>query len=122
GPERAALRPVSGRVEHEHVRRAHADAEGVQRPLVGLVGRAARDREALEPAFRDLAGGEAAEEGEYEPGADDGVTVTSDDVSETGEQACSFRVGVWAVRPAKVAELIGPTSGGAPGGVLTLDR
>src|SRR5207253_4413877 len=83
-PDRAALRRVSARVEDEHVRRAHADAEGVQRPLVGLVGRATRDREALEPAFRDLAGGEAAEEGEQEPGADDLPAVAGDDVSKAG--------------------------------------
>ena len=83
--DRVALRRVALRVEDDDVRRPDADAECLERALARLVGGLARDREALVPALRDLAGGEAAEEREHEPGADDGPAVTSDEVGEAGE-------------------------------------
>jgi len=80
--DRAALRRVAARAEDDDVGRPHATAEGFQRSLVRLVGGLARDREALVPALRDLAGGEAAEEREDDPGDDDGAPMTGDGVRE----------------------------------------
>src|SRR5438128_8955477 len=88
--DRAALRRVALRVEDDDVRWAHADAERLQGALVRLIGGLARDREALVPALRDLAGGEATEEGEHDPDGDDGPAITRDEVSEACEQAVSF--------------------------------
>src|SRR5439155_26195905 len=88
--DRAALGRVALRVEDDDVRWAHADAERLQGALVRLVGGLTRDREALVPALRDLAGGKATEEGEHDPDRDDGPAVASDQVSEACEQAVSF--------------------------------
>ena len=89
--DRSALRRVARGVEDDDVRRADTDAERLQRALVRLVGGLARDREALVPALRDLAGGEAAEQGEDDPDGDDGPAMTGDEMSEASEQAFSFR-------------------------------
>src|SRR5207247_10525338 len=85
--DRGALRRVGGRMEDDHVRRAHADAEGLQRLLGGLVAMLARDGEALVPALRDLSGGESAEDGEDEPDRDDWLPATRDEVTEASKQA-----------------------------------
>jgi hypothetical protein len=74
-------------MEDDDVRRAPPDAERMQGPLARLVRRLSWNRKALVPTLRDLAGREAAEEGQHEPGADDCPAVTSDEMSETGKQA-----------------------------------
>src|SRR5207302_6118180 len=48
------LGDVPARVEDGDERRLLAGAEGVQRPLIRLVGRITRNREALEPSLRHL--------------------------------------------------------------------
>src|SRR5581483_4135561 len=79
-------RHVAGSAVDDEIRRAQAAAEGVERALVRLVRLLAGDREALVPALRDLAGGEAAEEREDDPRADDVPPAAGDDVCEAGEQ------------------------------------
>src|SRR5205085_8150244 len=80
------MRRVARGVEDADVRRAYADTERLQGALVRLVGGLARDREALEPALRDAARGETAEQREHDPDCDDRPAMTGDDVSEAGEQ------------------------------------
>jgi hypothetical protein len=84
--DRVAFRCVTARVEDDDVRRANAGAERLQGSLVRLIGRLAGNGEALIPALRDTAGGEAAEEREDDPHPDDGPAMTGDEVSETSEQ------------------------------------
>ena len=86
---RFALRRVALGLEHDDVRRAIAGPEPIERPLVRLVGRVAGDRERLEPALRHLGGGEAAEDGERQPGQDDGLAVVGGGVSEASEHGNS---------------------------------
>ena len=74
-------------VEDRDERRLLAGAERLQRPLVRLVRGVARDRELLEPALRDLHRGEGAEEREPDPGYDDELPSTEDEVSETPQHA-----------------------------------
>src|SRR4029453_14226454 len=53
--------------------------------LVRLVGRLARDREALVPALRHAAGGKAAEQRQDHPGRDHPPPVPRDEVCEASE-------------------------------------
>src|SRR5437764_962769 len=62
-----------------------ADPEGLQRALASLVAGLARNREALIPALRDLPCGEASEDGEHDPEADDDEASTRDNMGETCE-------------------------------------
>ena len=87
---RFALGRVALGFEHDDVRRAIAGPEPIERPLVRLVGRVAGDRERLEPTLRHLGGGEAAEDGERQPGQDDGLAVVGGGVSEASEHGNSF--------------------------------
>jgi hypothetical protein len=72
-------------VEDDDVRRPHTGAERLQRPLIRLVCRLARDREALVPPFRDLPRGVRAEQREDDPHSDHEPAVSRDPVGETGE-------------------------------------
>jgi hypothetical protein len=82
---RFALGRVALRLEYDDVRGPIAATEPIERPLVRLVGRVAGDRDRLEPTLRDLGGREAAENGERQPGQDDGLAVVGGGVSEASE-------------------------------------
>src|SRR5437899_96519 len=76
----APIRPLTG-------------AELLEHPLICLVRGVAGDRERLEPALRDLAGGVSAEDGEDEPRADHVPAAAGDDVGEAREHLSPFRGG-----------------------------
>ena len=82
--------------EHDHVRRLGAGAEGLQRALVRLVGRVARDREFLQPAGGDRAGGVRAEHRQAEPGCDEPPPSSHDDVGEPLEHPRTLAIAVGA--------------------------
>jgi len=69
---------VALRGHDDDERSVFAASEGLQRALVGLVGRVAGDRERLEPALRNLGGRERAEDRESEPRADHEQAVADD--------------------------------------------
>jgi hypothetical protein len=83
--DRKAFRHVAVAVEDDDVRRPHTDAERLQRALARLVGRLPGDREALIPARRELARGDAAEQRQHDPDADHGPAMTGREVREAAE-------------------------------------
>ena len=76
-----------GRREDRHERRLLARAERLQRALVRLVGGVAGDRERLEPAVAEPAGGRPAEHREHEPDPDDRPAAANRETCERGEHA-----------------------------------
>src|SRR4029453_6877176 len=70
GADGGALRPVAARPGDNDAPRAVTPAEPVEGPLVRFVRGVTRDRERLEPAVGELAGGVAAEDRQEEPGGD----------------------------------------------------
>ena len=84
------LGDVAVGVEDRHERRLLAGAEGLQRPLVRLVRRVARDREALEPALRHLARREGAEQRQHDPRRDHDLAAADDQVREPREPRLSL--------------------------------
>ena len=83
----ALLRDVARAVEDGDHRRLCAAAEDVQRPLICLVGRSAGDRELRQPALRDLAGREGAEDRQHDPHADHEPAAADDQMGETLEHS-----------------------------------
>ena len=69
---------AAGRGDDADQRELLAASERVQRPLVRLVRRVARDRELLEPAVRDAHGGVGAEDGEGYPQHDHDLPAPDD--------------------------------------------
>ena len=88
GHREVVVRPqIPVRVEDDHVRRLAARPEGLEGPLIRLVGGEARDRELLEPAARDGHGRVRAEQGQEDPRHDHEAAVAHDDVRESLEHS-----------------------------------
>ncbi len=71
-------------LEHEDEREELAVAELLDGALVRLVALGAGDREVLEPAVGELAGGVAAEDRQHDPGADHDQPVVRNEMREPG--------------------------------------
>ena len=71
--------------------------ECLQRPLPGFVGRLARNRGALVPARRELAGRHAADEGQQDPDDDHRPAVAGREAAETGEPTLRVAEGAGAL-------------------------
>ena len=92
-PVRAGhLRDVPpGRREHDDERRLLSRAECLQHALVRLVGGVAGDRKRLEPAARELRGGEPADDRERDPGPDHEQAVADDEPGDASHHTRGYR-------------------------------
>ncbi len=87
------LRHVPVGLEDDHARVELAVAELREGALVGFVAGCARNREVLEPAVGDLAGGEASEGGQQDPDADHESAVVGDVVGQALHRGSTYLSG-----------------------------